>query len=102
MARAQFENCRLYLCIAVIGAFVIRRRRASPLQVPQDIVFGDAWQPPHIEEPTRDEVDAAHAVFVEKLTRLFDAHKPEFGLPQQEARKRDRYHIIRGRPRGPL
>jgi len=52
--------------------------------VPQDIVFGDAYRPPHFKEPTRDEVDAAHAVFVEKLTQLFDAHKAAYGYPNRK------------------
>ena len=58
--------------------------KGFPLQVPQDIVFGDAWTPPHVKEPSREDVDKAHAVFVEKLTQLFDAHKAAYGYPNRK------------------
>ena len=66
------------------GFFCYPTPKGFPLQVPQDIVFGDAWTPPHVKEPTRDEVDAAHAVFVEKLTQLFDARKSKYGYPNRK------------------
>ena len=66
------------------GFFCYPTPKGFPLQVPQDIVFGDAWTPPHVEEPTRDDVSKAHAVFVAKLTRLFDENKAEYGYPNRK------------------
>lgn len=31
--------------------------------------------------PSRAEVDALHALYVERLTRLFEEHKERYGVP---------------------
>ena len=65
------------------GFFCYPTPKGFPLPVPQDIVFGDAWQPPQNAAPTREDVDAAHAIFVARLTALFDAHKAQFGYGER-------------------
>ena len=53
--------------------------KGFPLPVPQNIVFGEPLRFPHTPEPTKEQVDAAHAQFIAALTALFDKHKGEFG-----------------------
>eukprot|EP00967_Tisochrysis_lutea_P087885 scaffold124415_cov33-Tisochrysis_lutea.AAC.2 len=53
--------------------------KGFPLEVPQHVVFGDPVFVQQRESPTRAEVEAEHARFVQALTKLFDENKAEFG-----------------------
>ena len=66
------------------GMFAYPTPRGFPRAVPQDIVFGDPISLPHILEPTKEQVAAAHDTFIAALTKLFDAHKAEYGYPNRK------------------
>jgi len=57
-----------------------------PLQTPWGIhtIHGKGRQFPKIDEPTPEEVDEYHKLFVQDLSDLFDRHKHRFSLSQSE------------------
>lgn len=37
---------------------------------------------PKIENPSKEEVDKYHMLYIEALHKLFDQHKTKFGIPE--------------------
>jgi hypothetical protein len=62
-----------------LGMFAYPTPKGFPLQVPQNIVFGDPIRFEQVAEPTKEQVDAAHQQFIAALTALFDDHKATYG-----------------------
>ena len=52
-----------------------------PRRVPIDLVMGEPleYKCATPGNPTKEEVEAAHAMYIVALTALFDMHKGEFG-----------------------
>ena len=46
-------------------------------------VIGDAIELPHIEEPSKEDVDKWHAIYVEELKKLFEKHKETLGIKEE-------------------
>ena len=57
-----------------------------PKRQPNDLVFGEPFEPPCATpgQPTDDEVGAAHAAYIARLRELFDAHKGALGYGDRE------------------
>ena len=43
-------------------------------------VLGKAIHLPQIDEPTKEDVDTWHAVYIEELEKVYDEHKSQFGF----------------------
>ena len=61
------------------GLFAYPMPKGFPLPVPNNVVFGDPLSFPQTDDPTREEVQAAHDTFIAALTALFEEHKAAFG-----------------------
>ncbi|XP_075920828.1 diacylglycerol O-acyltransferase 2-like isoform X2 [Petromyzon marinus] len=55
-----------------------------PLPTPILTVVGEPITVPHIPEPTAEEVDRYHALYVSGLQRVFNAHKVAYGLAESD------------------
>ena len=47
-------------------------------------VMGKALHFPRIDEPTKEDVDKWHAIYVQELKALYDEHKAHFGYGDRE------------------
>ena len=47
-------------------------------------VFGKAIQLPRIEDPTREDVEKHHMIYIAALRKLYDEHKEQFGYGERE------------------
>lgn len=82
------RNLRVALPLysGAFGCFAYPTPRGFPFAVKQSVVFGDPLlfaRPQSADgtprEPTAAEVDAAHAQFIDALTKLFEEHKAAYG-----------------------
>jgi 2-acylglycerol O-acyltransferase 2 len=57
-----------------------------PKRVPMNLVFGDPIEPSCAQPgaPTDEEINAAHAVYIAALRKLFDDQKAQFGYADRE------------------
>ncbi|CAI5791636.1 2-acylglycerol O-acyltransferase 3 [Podarcis lilfordi] len=56
----------------------------QPMAAPLTVVVGKPIPVPLRPRPTEDEVNSFHALYVEALKELFDAHKESCGLPASQ------------------
>ncbi|XP_047635230.1 2-acylglycerol O-acyltransferase 2-B-like [Phacochoerus africanus] len=52
-----------------------------PFRSPIHTVVGAPIPVQRIQRPSREQVDALHAIYVERLTQLFEEHKARYGVP---------------------
>lgn len=55
-----------------------------PYRRPVTLVFGAPIEVAHVAEPTREQLDAAHALYMDRLLALFNAHKESMGYASAE------------------
>ncbi|TFJ83941.1 hypothetical protein NSK_005036 [Nannochloropsis salina CCMP1776] len=60
--------------------FPLLPERATPLNA----VVGNPIDLPRIADPTQEDIDKFHAIYIEKLTDLFERNKAAFGYPDRE------------------
>src|SRR6056297_570746 len=60
--------------------FPLLPERATPLNA----VVGNPIDLPRIADPTQEDIDKYHAIYIEKLTALFERNKAAFGYPDRE------------------
>jgi len=53
-------------------------------QVALETVVGNPFRLPKIAEPSQEEIDKWHAIYVEKLVDLFERNKAKFGYGERE------------------
>ncbi|XP_060137967.1 2-acylglycerol O-acyltransferase 3 [Zootoca vivipara] len=66
------------------GLFSSRSWGLLPMAAPITVVVGKPIPVPLRPRPTEDEVNSFHALYVEALKQLFDAHKESCGLPSSQ------------------
>lgn len=54
-----------------------------PYRKPIDTVVGAPIVVEKIENPTQEQIDELHEIYVEKLNELFEEHKQRFGVPAE-------------------
>ncbi|XP_053316637.1 diacylglycerol O-acyltransferase 2-like [Spea bombifrons] len=67
------------------GIFSSSSRGIMPLRRAINTVVGKPIPVPKIENPSEQQVDTYHALYVSSLQELFDTHKQGFGLRQEES-----------------
>uniref|UniRef100_A0A7S4FBP6 Acyltransferase n=1 Tax=Chrysotila carterae TaxID=13221 RepID=A0A7S4FBP6_CHRCT len=65
------------------GFFYYPTPKGFPREVPQHVVFGDPLTFEQRDNPTKEEVAAAHDAFIKALVLLFDTHKARFGYAER-------------------
>jgi hypothetical protein len=67
----------------VVRLFDVYKSRAGPMYDNKALfmlyVTGKAIQIPKIREPTQEDIDKYHKIYVEEVVRLFDAYKSRAG-----------------------
>jgi 2-acylglycerol O-acyltransferase 2 len=79
------------LVIAVGVAFPLLKGRGIfnydvgllPRRHPIVTVIGAPITLPHISEPTEQQIDEAHTLYLEKLMELYNTHKEAYGQPNR-------------------
>lgn len=60
------------------------RHRLTRDLCPSIPAVGEPITVPKLEQPTQQDIDLYHTMYMEALVKLFNKHKTKFGLPETE------------------
>ncbi|MBN3321665.1 DGAT2 acyltransferase, partial [Atractosteus spatula] len=75
-----FAPCLFHGC----GLFSADSRGIVPYSKPINTVVGEPITIPRIENPSQEEVDQYHTMYISSLLKLFDKYKTRFGLAESD------------------